>query len=488
MSLLCPELIGRAAEVASLRERVDAMAAGRGGVVALVAGAGAGKTRLAVATAEAAAARGCPVLTGRAVPGPNAVPYRALVEAFLGAFRSAPVPDSPALAGLGGHLGRLVPGWRGDRTSRPPRTRRSCWPRPSCGSCAPTATGGAACSWWRTCTGPTRRPWPPSTTWATRCRPSRCCAWRPRGPRATPRSCSNGWRAATPPRSSASGRWPRTTSTGWWRPASPRRARPPGSPASCAPTATARRSSSRSCSRASSRRARCGVRTGSWVAAGELTPRVPASLRESIARRTGMLDATARRVIGAAAMLGRRFDWELLPGIADVDGRAVVDGAAGRRRRAARGGGRRPLRLPPRAHPRGRAGRPAPARATRSSPSGRGPRSNGRIPACPGTTCELAAELAEAAGAPAQAAERLVESARRALAAGALATAEATARRARGSPRRRSRRRPRPTRCSCGCWSPRASPSRRASSASPSSPGWPRPSARTCWSAWPTPP
>ena len=110
MSLLCPELIGRAAEVASLRERVDAMAAGRGGVVGLVAGAGAGKTRLAAATAEAAAARGCPVLTGRAVPGANPVPYRALVEAFLGAFRSAPVPDSPALAGLGAHLGRLVPG------------------------------------------------------------------------------------------------------------------------------------------------------------------------------------------------------------------------------------------------------------------------------------------------------------------------------------------------------------------------------------------
>ena len=47
---------------------------------------------------------------------------------------------------------------------------------------------------------------------------------------------------------------------------------------------------------------------------------------ESIGRRWGMLDATARRVVGAAAMLGRRFDWELLPGIADVDGRAVVDG------------------------------------------------------------------------------------------------------------------------------------------------------------------
>ena len=116
--VLCPDLIGRAAEVALLRGRIDAMAGGRGGVVGLVAEAGAGKTRLAAATAEAAAARGCPVLTGRAVPGPNPVPYRALVEAFLGAFRSAPVPDSPELAGFGAHLGRLVPAWRRDAGCR----------------------------------------------------------------------------------------------------------------------------------------------------------------------------------------------------------------------------------------------------------------------------------------------------------------------------------------------------------------------------------
>ena len=107
MSLLCPDLIGRAAERALLRERLDAMAASRGGVVVLVAEAGAGKTRLAAAAAAAAAAQGCAVLTGRAVPGAHPVPYRALVEAFLGAFRSAPVPDSPDLVGLGAHLGRL---------------------------------------------------------------------------------------------------------------------------------------------------------------------------------------------------------------------------------------------------------------------------------------------------------------------------------------------------------------------------------------------
>ena len=158
---------------------------------------------------------------------------------------------------------------------------------------------------------------------------------------------------------------------------------------------------------------------------------MPASLRESIGRRMGLLDATARRVVGAAAMLGRRFDWELLPGIADVDGRAVVEGlraAVDAQIVAVDGDGAScsATRSP---------ARPCSPTCSRLSgggwPGGPGPRSNGRTPASRVPLCELAAELAEAAGAPGAAAERLVESARRALAAGALATAEGTARRAR---------------------------------------------------------
>src|SRR5204862_7642658 len=52
-------------------------------------------------------------------------------------------------------------------------------------------------------------------------------------------------------------------------------------------------------------------------------------------------------------------------------------------------------------------------------------------PGLPGPFCQLAADLADAAGEHAVAAHRLVECARRALEAGALATAEATVRRAR---------------------------------------------------------
>jgi hypothetical protein len=43
------------------------------------------------------------------------VAYRPLTEAFLHEFRSAPPPDASDLGGLAGHLGRLVPTWRGVR-------------------------------------------------------------------------------------------------------------------------------------------------------------------------------------------------------------------------------------------------------------------------------------------------------------------------------------------------------------------------------------
>ena len=90
--LLCPDLIGRAVEVAALRGRVEASARGRGGVVVLFGQAGAGKTRLVREATAMAAARAAPVLAGRCVPGAHPVPYRPLTEAFLHAFRSAPPP------------------------------------------------------------------------------------------------------------------------------------------------------------------------------------------------------------------------------------------------------------------------------------------------------------------------------------------------------------------------------------------------------------
>jgi hypothetical protein len=54
------------------------------------------------------------VLAGRCVPGDSPVPYRPLTEAFASRFHGASPPGDRSLAGFGGHLGKLVPQWRGD--------------------------------------------------------------------------------------------------------------------------------------------------------------------------------------------------------------------------------------------------------------------------------------------------------------------------------------------------------------------------------------
>ena len=100
------------------------------------------------------------------------------------------------------------------------------------------------------------------------------------------------------------------------------------------------------------RRASCGSEDGRWTRVGRpdadragQPPRVdPAPPR----RRS---IPTARRVLGAAALLGRIFDWELLPGIAEVDGQAAVDGLRAAVDAAADRGRRRRLQVPARADP-----------------------------------------------------------------------------------------------------------------------------------------
>jgi DNA-binding CsgD family transcriptional regulator len=433
-TLLCPELIGRDAEVGLLHERIAATAEGRGGVVVLVAEAGAGKTRLAAVAADAAAQRGWPVLTGRAVPGTHPVPYRALVEAFLAAFRGAPAPDSPELAGLGTYLGRLVPGWRGDQTVGGDAARRP--------DDSPMLLAEAVVRLLRTHGGGRGcllvledLHWADPETLAAldylgdalRAEPVLCLATaRPEGGAAELLE-----------------RLQRRDPTAILRIGPLAGDDVDRMVAACLATPTPAGLSA-------------FVRThgdhnpflieellaglfaagtlrheaGRWTSRGELTPTVPASLRASIGRRMALLDATAQQVVGAAAVLGRRFDWELLPGIADVDGRAVVEAlraAVDEQLVAVEDNGfvfRHSLTreavlgdlLPPVRLQLARRAWPVIERAN---------------PGLPGAICELAAELAEAAGAPGPAAERLVESARRALAAGALTTAEATARRAR---------------------------------------------------------
>lgn len=111
---LSPDLVGREGELAVLREALNAAAAGEGSVLFLVGEAGIGKSRLTRAIASDAAERGFPVLRGRAVQSPTPAAYRPLAEALSSAVRAGATPDAVALGPFRATLGRLVPEWRVD--------------------------------------------------------------------------------------------------------------------------------------------------------------------------------------------------------------------------------------------------------------------------------------------------------------------------------------------------------------------------------------
>lgn len=110
-SMLCPVLIGRSAEVGGLTDALDAAGDGRGGAVFVTGDAGVGKSRLAREAVSLACARGFRVLLGRAVESAVPVPFRPITEALMGAARAGVVPDSPGIADYRAALGALVPEW-----------------------------------------------------------------------------------------------------------------------------------------------------------------------------------------------------------------------------------------------------------------------------------------------------------------------------------------------------------------------------------------
>jgi DNA-binding SARP family transcriptional activator/DNA-binding CsgD family transcriptional regulator/tetratricopeptide (TPR) repeat protein len=106
-------LVGRATEVAILRDAVAATAAGAGRALFLVGEAGIGKTRLAAEAARLAEQADLTVLRGRAAT--PAVQFRPLSEALLSTLRRSGPPDDPELLPYRPALSRLVPEWRGER-------------------------------------------------------------------------------------------------------------------------------------------------------------------------------------------------------------------------------------------------------------------------------------------------------------------------------------------------------------------------------------
>ena len=157
---------------------------------------------------------------------------------------------------------------------------------------------------------------------------------------------------------------------------------------------------------------------------------MPGTFAGSVLRRLDGLDADSRRVICAAAVLGRRFDWALLgpvTSLADADVVAALRrGVALQLVAADRESFRFRHALTQEAV---LAGLLPPERILLAGQAlaavGAG------HPGLPGTWCMLAAELAEGAGDAARAGELLLEAGRRDLSLGALASAEATLMRAR---------------------------------------------------------
>lgn len=426
--MLCPIVVGRDRELDMIDARIARVVTGAGGVVGLVGDAGVGKTRLCREVTSRAGNAGMAVLAGRSVPGETPVPYRPLTEALLGAFRSGAPPDTPDLVGFRGYLGRLVPAWRTDDVGvadESPvllgdavmRLLRAVGDGAGCVMIledvhwADAETLAVveylidASSQERVLVVCTSRPTGTATDMLARLQRRDATAVvgvDPLGLDDVEHVVTECLSTDEPPKGLVD--LIKTHSE--------------GNPflveellAGLVASGALR------------------FEDGSWVASHELTPAVPFSFGDSIRQRLATLDATARHVLSAAAVLGRRFDWELLPGVAEVDGRAVLDGLRRGvdeqlievegsefkfRHALTREAVLREL-LPPERRDFSNRAWPAVERAN---------------PGLPGPWCELAAELAEASGDLPAAASRLVESASRALASAAYTTAEATAMRA----------------------------------------------------------
>ena len=117
--MLCPVLIDRGAEFHALTSALDGARDGAGCVLFLTGDAGIGKSRLAREVTAQAAERGFLVLAGRAAESVVPMPFRPITEALMKAARSGLAPDAPEMAGYRPSLGALVPEWGSQEGGEP---------------------------------------------------------------------------------------------------------------------------------------------------------------------------------------------------------------------------------------------------------------------------------------------------------------------------------------------------------------------------------
>jgi DNA-binding CsgD family transcriptional regulator len=111
LQVSCPSLVGRVDETAALEAALDQAIAGAGSFVWVSGEAGVGKSRVVKELCDVAAVRGLPVLVGRAVDTGTPVPFRPLFEALSGHVRRLGADGGPSVDRRA--LAQVVPEWRG---------------------------------------------------------------------------------------------------------------------------------------------------------------------------------------------------------------------------------------------------------------------------------------------------------------------------------------------------------------------------------------
>jgi DNA-binding CsgD family transcriptional regulator len=111
-ALLCRELIGRDQVLETANAALGDADRGAGGVLFVSGEAGVGKSRVVSQLVATARQSDRQVLFGRAVQADVPVPFRPLSEALLSHFRNQGLPDLAELVPFRPALGRLLPEWK----------------------------------------------------------------------------------------------------------------------------------------------------------------------------------------------------------------------------------------------------------------------------------------------------------------------------------------------------------------------------------------
>jgi len=128
--VLCPIVVGRAEEIASLDEALRAAMSGDGQVLCVTGEADIGKSRLAREVVAMAGSHDAVTAVGRAVPTGSAAPFRPLTEALLHCLRDRELPSDPELSPWLPALGGIMPTLAAEARAEARGEARAEWSSP----------------------------------------------------------------------------------------------------------------------------------------------------------------------------------------------------------------------------------------------------------------------------------------------------------------------------------------------------------------------